>query len=182
MRIEEADWTVDSRGFWLTFRVKNKDEAQRIVAEINKSDKPYELTVEKQKRKRSLDANAYCWVLCTKLAEKLSVTTKIKTTKEDIYRNTVRELGIYRDFPGLGTDEANTLRTAWEMLGTGWITEQVDFEADGDHVRVRCYYGSSTYNTRQMSRLIDNLVQDCKAVGVETLTPAELALLKEAWK
>lgn len=67
------------------------------------------------------------------------------------------------------------------MLGTGWITEQVDFEADGDHVRVRRYYGSSTYNTRQMSRLIDNLVQDCKAVGVETLTPAELARLKGAW-
>ena len=136
---------------------------------------------KKKKRKRSLDANAYCWVLCTKLADRLSVTTKIKTTKEDIYRNAVRELGIYRDFPGLGTDEANTLRTAWEMLGTGWITEQVDFEADGDHIRVRCYYGSSTYNARQMSRLIDNLVQDCKAVGVETLTPAELARLKGAW-
>lgn len=182
MTVETADWSVDASGFWLNFQVKNRDEAQRIVAEIKESDKPYELTVEKQKRKRSLDANAYCWVLCTKLADRLSVTTKIKTTKEDIYRNAVRELGIYRDFPGLGTDEANTLRTAWEMLGTGWITEQVDFEADGNHIRVRCYYGSSTYNTRQMSRLIDNLVQDCKAVGIETLTPAELALLKEAWK
>lgn len=43
------------------------------------------------------------------------------------------------------------------------------------------YYGSSTYNTEQMSRLIDNIVQDCKAVGIETMTPAELAALKDAW-
>ena len=39
-------------------------------------------------------------------------------------------------------------------------------------------YGSSTYDTAQMSRLIDNIVQDCKAVGIETLTPSELAKLE----
>ena len=43
------------------------------------------------------------------------------------------------------------------------------------------YHGSSTYDTQQMSRLIDNLVQDCKALDIETLTPDKLALLKEAW-
>ena len=41
------------------------------------------------------------------------------------------------------------------------------------------YYGSSTYDSKQMARLIDNIVQDCKAVGVETATPQELARLKE---
>ena len=46
---------------------------------------------------------------------------------------------------------------------------------------LRCYYGSSTYDTKQMSQLIDNLVQDCKALGIETLTPDKLALLTEEW-
>ena len=44
------------------------------------------------------------------------------------------------------------------------------------------YYGSSTFDTKQMSRLIDNIVQDCKAVGIETLTPQQLDALKEGWR
>jgi hypothetical protein len=42
------------------------------------------------------------------------------------------------------------------------------------------YYGSSTYNTAQMSLLIDHLVQDAKALGIETMTPQELEALKIA--
>ena len=43
------------------------------------------------------------------------------------------------------------------------------------------YRGSSVYDNAQMSRLIENIVQDCKAVGIETLTPSELERLKEGW-
>ena len=48
-------------------------------------------------------------------------------------------------------------------------------------MNVVLYYGSSTFDTQQMSRLIDGLVQDCRALGLETLPPDKLALLKEAW-
>lgn len=44
-----------------------------------------------------------------------------------------------------------------------------------------CYYGSSTYDTRQMSQLIDSLVQDCKALDIETMAPDKLAAMMEAW-
>lgn len=67
------------------------------------------------------------------------------------------------------------------MLGTGWITEQVDYTQDGSQVVIRAYYGSSQYNTKQMSRLIDEIVSDCKEHGIETLTPNELARMKEEW-
>ena len=48
-------------------------------------------------------------------------------------------------------------------------------------VNVVLYYGSSTYDSAQMSRLIDLVVQECQAQGIETKTPEELALLKEDW-
>lgn len=44
------------------------------------------------------------------------------------------------------------------------------------------YYGSSDFDRAQMSRLIDNLMWDCEAVGVETLPPDKVALLKEDWE
>ena len=70
---------------------------------------------------------------------------------------------------------------AWELLGTGWPTEQVGYDKDGDRLVIRAYYGSSRYNTRQMSRLIDSIVQDCKDLGIETLPPEKLAAMKEEW-
>jgi hypothetical protein len=164
----------------LNLSINERQEALQCCDKLSKAEK-LSIKIDKYRGKRSLDANAYFWSLCGKLAEHLS-DEKVKHTKEDIYINAIKEIGVYKDFENLTPTDAKTIRTAWEMLGTGWITEQVDFMPDGENVIIRCYYGSSQYNTKQMSRLIDNIVQDCQAVGIETKTPDELANLKSLWK
>lgn len=139
-----------------------------------------DIEIKKHRKSRSLDANNYCWKLCSMIADKLCDDGEI-TTKEDIYRESIREVGVFKDFPNLAQDDAKTLRHAWQMLGTGWVTEQVDFSHDGECITVRCYYGSSQYNTKQMSRLIDNLVQDCQALGITTDTPEQIEKIKSLW-
>lgn len=47
---------------------------------------------------------------------------------------------------------------------------------------MRAYNGSSSYDTKQMSRLIDYVVQDAKSLDIETMTDRELSLLKEGWR
>jgi hypothetical protein len=163
---------------------------EQIVSFSTKSDfteafdtlKDFDVDVEikRHRQKRSLDANAFCWVLCEKLADKLA-DEDVKQTKEEIYRTAIREVGVYKDFPNLSQDEAKTLRTAWGLLGTGWVTEQVDFSQDGMKVKIRCYYGSSQYNTKQMSRLIDFLVEECKENGIPTETPEQIEKIKSLW-
>lgn len=130
-----------------------------------------EITIKRWRAKRSKDANSYMWVLLEKLADVLN------TSKTELYIGYVRDYGTFRDFT-LTPDEAKTFKVVWEKLGTGWPTEQVDYTPDGERVVIRAYYGSSTYSTKRMSRLIDAIVQDCKAVGIETLTPDELARLE----
>lgn len=130
--------------------------------------------IRKSEQKRSLDANGYMWVLCEALAK------AIKSTKEEVYRKYIKEVGVFKDF-NLTQDEAKTFRVAWERLGTGWQTEQVDYDKDGDRVIIRAYYGSSTYNTKRMARLIDSIVADCQSVGIETRPADEIKSLLEAW-
>ena len=65
------------------------------------------------------------------------------------------------------------LRESWEARGIGWQTETMPSKVEGC-TNVVLYYGSSVYDTKQMSLLIDHLVQDAKAIGIETLTPREL--------
>lgn len=138
------------------------------------------ITVEAWKAMRSKNANAYAWELLGKLAEKLS-KMGANTTKEELYQAHIRASGVFRDVE-IMEDAAETLIKSWAMHGIGWLAEKVDFSKTKGFVIVRLYYGSSSYNQKQMARLIDNIVADCKEMEIETMTPSELAKLKSAWE
>lgn len=140
-------------------------------------DKKLDIEIKESKNKRSLNANAYLWVLCTKLSE----IKEINLSREQIYRRAIKKSGVAKDFHNLTESEAKTLKSAWERLGIGWFTERVDYEPDGDRIVLRCYYGTSSYNTEQMSRVLESLVQDAKACGIDVLTDRERTLLYEDW-
>ena len=151
----------------ITFILENN-----IALESIPQDK-VSLCIKKHRKKRSLNANAYAWVLIGKLSEKTG------ETPDAVYRKYIKEMGVFRDYPNLSPENAAALSYMWEHAGIGWITES---ENDGEGVTVRCYYGSSSYNTKYMSRLIDSIIEDCKAFGIETATPEELRKMKETWK
>lgn len=163
----------------LNLSVNEKQTAMSCYDELHGHKLSFKIS--KYREKRSNDANSYLWLLCTKLADKLS-EDGTPHTKEEIYRDAVKARGVFREQGELPLDFAKTSRTAWEMLGTGWLTEQVDFEPDGDRVIVRYYYGTSTYNTKQMSRVIDWLVAECKQFGIETKTPDQIANMLSLWE
>ena len=133
-------------------------------------DKDVDVEVKAYKEKRSLTSNSYLWLLLDKIAG------AIGSDKETIYLDFVRQYGLFKDFT-LTEDEAKTFSVAWSKLGTGWPTEQVDYAPDGEHIVIRAYYGSSTYNTKQMARLLDAVVEECKGLGIETRPKEEIESL-----
>ncbi|MBR5306857.1 MAG: hypothetical protein IKU47_08035 [Oscillospiraceae bacterium] len=122
------------------------------------------------REKRSLSANAYAWTLINKLADVMDQPSI------EIYRQHIKDMGVYRDID-IDEKAENTLITVWQAYGLGWLAERVDFARKDGYITLRLYYGSSVYNTKQMSRFIDGIVQDCKALGIETMTPAEIERL-----
>ena len=125
--------------------------------------------------RRSLDANAYLWVLLDKLAEKMNAS------KLDIYREAIRGIGGVSETVCVREVAAEKLIEGWQHNGAGWFAETMPSKIGGC-VNVVLYYGSSVYDTKQMSALIDHIIQDCKAVGIETLTPEKTAALNAAWE
>lgn len=134
-----------------------------------------DIEVKKHRNKRSLDANAYCWVLCEKLAIAMNIT------KEEVYKQEIMMVGKSVVVP-IKIEEAEYFRNTWQNKGLGYISESLGNSKIAGHENLRLYYGSSSYNTKDMSRLIDSIVEDCKLQGIETATPEELARLKETWK
>jgi hypothetical protein len=131
-------------------------------------------SLKKHREKRSLDANAYLWVLCTKLAEVL------KVTKEEVYREQIRRSAVCMVLQ-MDTIQLADIETRLEGMGTGWFCEMLDIGTDGTHT-VAVYYGSSTYSTGEMKRLLDSTIEECKLQGIQTETPDEVALMLERMK
>ena len=142
----------------------------------SKKDRDYDLTIKEHRKKRSLDANAYAWVLIGELA-------KVKRISPDeVYRQAITDIGGNYEVIPIREEAADHFRRVWESNGIGWMCQDMGRSKIPGYRNLRAYYGSSVYDTEQMSRLIDNLIQDCKALGIETLTPDKLALLKEEWQ
>jgi len=154
----------------ITFKLENKSDL-RLIEEFKDVD--LDIKIKKYSKKRSINSNSYLWTLCQKLADKLNITDL------EVYKEHIKELNIYKQFT-LAEEEAKTFKTAWGMLGIGWICEQIDIIED-NKVILKAYYGSSTYSRSQMSKLINNVVEDCKLQNIETLTTAELEKMNSRW-
>ena len=139
------------------------------MIESLEDDKEYVCEIKKHRQKRSKNANSYMWELIGKLSQKMNKST------EELYRGYIKEFGIFRDVE-LQPEAVKTLEHVWSAYGLGWFCECVD--TVNDKTTLRLYYGSSSYNSKQMSVLIDAVIQDCKAVGIETMTPEELSRLE----
>lgn len=147
---------------------------RRQVIGMEEPKLPLILEFKKKTKKRSLNANAYFWEIAGKLADKL------QTTKEAVYRQAIRDVGVYR-IVSIDPDIADELISDWQSKGLGWIAEKM-MSWYHDKQNVIFYRGSSVYNTKQMSRLIDWIVDEAKEQGIETLTPEERCRMLEDWE
>lgn len=163
---------ITEYGQKITFITKDKTAVDKIFDKY--LDKPLEVKIEPVRHKRSLDANGYLWVLCDKIAK------EIGTTKVEVYKSHIRDVGRFDDVCVV-EKAAKHFVEKWNEKGDGWLAEiQPVCQINGCE-KVRCYYGSSVYDTREMSILINNIIYEAKELDIETLTPNELEELKQKW-
>lgn len=122
-------------------------------------DKIFE--VKEYKKKRSLNANSYAWVLCREIAKVLGIT------KEEVYKKIIKEVGEFEVIP-IKKEAVAKFTKIWKSKGLGWLCDYTESKLKG-YVNVVVYYGSSVYDTKQMSILIESLVQEAKMLGIATL-------------
>lgn len=169
----------ENEEFWLCLKVEDIITAHRFVA--TKKDKRYVAEIKEWRQKRSLDANAYCWLLIGKLAAKLSMP-EAPVTPEQVYRREIRDVGDNYEVLCIKNKGLKRFKENWTSKGIGWLVDEIGPSRFKGFTNVRAFYGSSTYDRAQMHRLIQNIVQSCKEQGIETLTPEELARMTEEWK
>nr|DAS37609.1 MAG TPA: NinB protein [Caudoviricetes sp.] len=166
---------IKTIGYQLVIPVGGDNELSKISPDIE-----YEITIQKKKNKRSLNASAYCWVLCQKIAEELSKTGY--TSKEDVYRKAIKDCGHFTYVP-VREDAIERYIQIWRGHGLGWIAEDAgECKSIPWYHNIMCYHGSSVYNQQEMARLIECLTDECEQLGIK-LEPSEyIQSLIEGWE
>jgi len=125
--------------------------------------------VKKWRNKRSLSANAYCWVLITQIAQ--SMTPPMN--KEEVYVEMLKRYG-QGGFISIQADKASDVTRAFD-----YYVQKGEGEVNGKKfLHYMVYVGSSKYNTKEMATFISGIVEEAKDLGIETLTPDEIARLR----
>ena len=145
-------------GEWeMTFSTKG--DAGKIYDRLKDAD--VDVEIKKYNPKRSRDANSFCWAMCTDIGKAI----RPPVPKEEVYRRAIREVGEYEPLP-IREDAVETFQNRWQAHGTGWFAEVIDNSKLPGYKLVFAYYGSSTYDTSSMSKLLDYLVDECEQLGL----------------
>lgn len=175
IRTNDIKWCADASGTWLMLKTDHA-AAQKVIRETFKAGKTYDVEIKEHRKRRSMDANSYFWVLCGKLAAKVGLP------KEEVYREFIKDVGDNYTIVPIRNDAVDKWIDVWQSKGIGWCCDILGDSKLPGYTNVITYYGSSTYDTQQMATLINLMVQECKLQGIETMTPQELSLLLESWQ
>lgn len=137
--------------------------------------KPGEYEIRRKVKKRSLTANAYAWVLIDKISEAMRLPPL------EVYRTAINDLG------GVTATMVSCMETAvpefirsWESGHLGRQVRQLG--THGGRADLMVVYGSSDFDRKQMARLLDRLIQDAQALGIETKPQEYVDSLLNAWE
>ena len=162
----------------LIIKPERQDMGKAMAAVRKHKDRLYTLEIKEYRKKRSLDANAKLWALINEMS------TILRLTPEEIYQGYIPDVGDNFTYHPEKPESVKRFSDGWCKGHIGRMVDDVgpcrSVELKGCRL-LRCYYGSSEYDVPTFSRLLDLVIQDCRNLGIETMSEREKSLLLEEW-
>ena len=160
------DWKT---GKWnITFTCEEESALQEID---ELKDAKLNITVKKHRNKRSLDSNAYAWVLMQKIAE------KIGKSKWEVYLDMLQRYS--RAFTHLIV-KPNAVQAVMNMYRTTIDLGEIVVNGQRGH-QLQVYFGSSTFDSKEMQVFLEGITETAREMGIQTETPEEIARMNAQW-
>ena len=136
-----------------------------IIQWLYNQEKDKKFEIKEKREKRSLSQNSYAWELITKIGNIL------RKSKEEVYLQMLKDYGQSEIVSILSSIEPKGYFKYYEKIGTGIVNNK-------EFTHYKIFKGSSEFDSKEMTILIDGIIQECQQLGIETLTPDEIAKLK----
>lgn len=155
--------------FMVTFETNDQKELENLAS--NYKDKEIKLEFKKNTKKRSLNANALLWKCLGDIANSLNAD------KWDIYLQMLKRYGKYT-YICVKPDVVESVKSQWrecEELGAIDINGQTA-------VQLLCYFGSSTYDSKEFSVLLEGVMSEMHEIGLKTPEDEEIERSLKLWE
>ena len=152
----------------LTLSITNKAAAMQCFDELKDVEK-LDIEIKKYREKRSVNANSLLWKMCNEIANVL------RTDKDSVYLEMLKRYGQSSVISVLSTVDVSGYFKYYDVFGTGYVNGK-------EFTHYKIYKGSSEYDSREMSILLDGVIDEAKGMGIEVLSEQELSLIKSEWK
>lgn len=154
----------------ITFTIETSEDVQIGIEDLLKAEK-VDIKATRHRERRSLDSNAYAWVLMQKIAE------ATHSDKWEVYLEMLKRYS--RSFTHIvvkpqAVDAMKAMYRASIDLGEIKVNGQIGHQ-------LQVYFGSSTFDTKEMSVFLDGIISECKELGIETMSPEEIERIKRQW-
>ena len=170
--------TYPKREQLLTLEIQDVDFASTYDA---MKGQPVDVSIKYHRNRRSKDANAYAWVIMDRLACALSSKYQRPLTSVDVYREAILEIPGVSEVVAVRSEAVYKLRSGWAHNGIGWQSAVLGPSDAAGFTDVILYYGSSSFDVRQMGALLDYLQAEAQELGVQTDTPEQIEKYKYYW-
>lgn len=155
----------------LNITIQIDEEPVNEINDLSRCEK-LSIKVDKFKKRRSLDSNAYCWLLIQKIAE---------ATNSDKWTVYLEMLQRYsREFTHIIVKE-KAVDTFRQLYRTCIDLGEVTINGQKGH-QLQVYFGSSTFDSKAMQVFLDGITSECNDLGIDTMTPDEIARLNSLWQ
>jgi hypothetical protein len=138
-------------------------------------DVPVRVEMKKASKHRSLSANNYAWVLI----DQISAVTGVP--ESEVYKTAIRDIGGVSDFYGMKEVAFDSFCETWTKGHLGRQVEIIPGSSKPGWINVRAWKGSSDFDSSQMARLIDSLIQEAEAQGIPTVPDKEVERMVSKW-
>lgn len=162
---------VDGIGLLMPFPRGSNFEVKKGVA--------YTISVKQKRGKRSLSANGYAWVLMQKIAEELS-KNGLYISRNEVYRKAIVDCQAFQ-YVAVQNEHTDDFLRKWQAKGIGWIAIDCGECKNFAGHTIQVFHGSSSYNAKEMARLIDYLVDECQQLGIDTKPKEEIDSILAEW-
>ena len=143
-------------------------KADEVIKWLLSQDREKLFEIKPYHPKRSLNANNFCWHLCYEMANVL------RTSKDEVYLEMLKRYGQCEVISVLSDIDISRFVKYYEEIGKGHVEGK-------EFTHYRCYIGSSEYNSREMSILIDGIISEAEALGIDTLPTTAIERMKALW-
>lgn len=159
-------------GEWLISFVTRENPGQLFD---DLKDVAVRVDIKKAARHRSLSANNYAWVLIDQIAEKTGYSVT------EVYQNAIREIGGVAEYYGMREQAYESFCEIWTAGHLGRQVEIIPGSTKPGWINVKAWKGSSDFDSIQMARLIDLLIQEAEQQGIGTIPDTEVKRMVSQW-